>query len=70
MQFIARHNEFYFQFQKLANNYNQIVKVVNAPSGALYYNKEKVDKDKAEVLFGQKMLELFDKYGQWMLYLD
>ena len=36
-----------------------------SPSGALYYNK-----DKAEVLFGQKMLELFDKYGQWMLYLD
>ena len=30
-----------------------------SPSGALYYNKEKVDKDKAEVLFGQKMLELF-----------
>ncbi|WP_417000189.1 hypothetical protein [Alistipes putredinis] len=30
VQFIARHNEFYFQFQKLANNYNQIVKVVNA----------------------------------------
>ena len=29
-QFIARLNEFYFQFQKLANNYNQIVKVVNA----------------------------------------
>ena len=29
-RFIARHNEFYFQFQKLANNYNQIVKVVNA----------------------------------------
>ena len=41
-----------------------------SPSGALYYNKEKVDKDKAEVLFGQKMLELFDKYGQWMVYLD
>ncbi len=41
-----------------------------SPSGALYYNKEKVDKDKSEVLFGQKMLELFDKYGQWMLYLD
>ena len=38
-----------------------------SPSGALYYNKEKVDKDKAKVLFGQ---ELFDKYGQWMLYLD
>ena len=30
VQFIARLNEFYFQFQKLANNYNQIVKVVNA----------------------------------------
>ena len=28
------------------------------------YNKEKVDKDEAEVLFWQKMLEPFDKYGQ------
>ena len=117
VQFVARLNDFYFQFQKLANNYNQVVKAINShfsnvaiphqvrtigaaderikspqyrdsepcktscgmvanirsgpsPNGALYYNKEKVDKDKAEVLFGQKMLELFDKYGQWMLYLD
>ena len=30
MQFIARLNDFYFQFQKLANNYNQIVKVINS----------------------------------------
>ena len=30
VQFIARLNDFYFQFQKLANNYNQIVKAVNA----------------------------------------
>ena len=29
-QFIARLNDFYFQFQKLANNYNQIVKVINS----------------------------------------
>ena len=29
VQFIARLNDFYFQFQKLANNYNQIVKVIN-----------------------------------------
>ncbi len=29
-QFIARLNDFYFQFQKLGNNYNQIVKAVNA----------------------------------------
>ena len=29
-QFVARLNGFYFQFQKLANNYNQIVKAVNA----------------------------------------
>ncbi len=28
-QFIARLNDFYFQFQKLGNNYNQIVKAVN-----------------------------------------
>ena len=29
-QFVARLNDFYCQFQKLGNNYNQIVKVVNA----------------------------------------
>ena len=29
-QFIARLNDFYFQFQKLANNYNQVVKVINS----------------------------------------
>ena len=28
--FIARLNDFYFQFQKLGNNYNQIVKAINA----------------------------------------
>ena len=30
VQFIARLNDFYFQFQKLGNNYNQIVKVINS----------------------------------------
>ena len=35
-----------------------------SPSGALYYNKEKVDKDEAEVLLWQKMLEPFDRYGR------
>ena len=30
VQFITRLNDFYFQFQKLANNYNQIVKVINS----------------------------------------
>ena len=30
VQFVARLNDLYFQFQKLANNYNQIVKVVNS----------------------------------------
>ena len=35
-----------------------------SPGGALRYNKEKVDKDEAEVLFWQKMLEPFDKYGR------
>ena len=28
-QFVARLNEFYFQFQRIGNNYNQIVKVIN-----------------------------------------
>lgn len=36
----------------------------SSPGGALYYNKEKVDKDEAEVLLWQKMLEPFDKYGR------
>ena len=35
-----------------------------SPSGALYYNKEKVDKDEAEVLLWQKMLEPYDKCGR------
>ncbi|WP_278339143.1 hypothetical protein, partial [Alistipes putredinis] len=30
VQFIARLNDFYFQFQKLGNNYNQVVKAINA----------------------------------------
>lgn len=30
----------------------------------MYYNKEKVDKDEAEVLLWQKMLEPFGKYGR------
>ena len=30
VQFVARLNDFYFQFQKLANNYNQVVKVINS----------------------------------------
>ncbi len=29
-QFVARLSDFYFQFQKLANNYNQVVKAINA----------------------------------------
>ena len=35
-----------------------------SPGGALRYNKEKLDKDEAEVLFWQKMLEPFDKHGR------
>ena len=30
VQFVAQLNDFYFQFQKLGNNYNQIVKAINA----------------------------------------
>ena len=36
----------------------------SSPGGALYYNKEKVDRDEAGVLYWQKMLEPFDKYGR------
>ena len=37
----------------------------SSPGGALYYNKEKADKGEAEVLFRQKMLEPFDRYGRF-----
>ncbi len=30
VQFMARLNDFYYQFQRIGNNYNQIVKAVNA----------------------------------------
>ena len=30
VQFIARLNDFYFQFQRIGANYNQVVKVINA----------------------------------------
>ena len=36
----------------------------SSPGGALYYNKEKVDKDEAEVLLWQKMREPYDKCGR------
>ena len=36
----------------------------SSPGGALYYNKEKVDRDEAEVIYWQKMLEPFDKHGR------
>ena len=36
----------------------------SSPGGALRYNKEKVDRDEAEVLLWQKMLEPFDKHGR------
>ena len=35
----------------------------SSSGGALYYNKAKGDKDEAEVLYWQKMLEPFDEYG-------
>lgn len=36
----------------------------SSPGGALYYNKEKTDRNEAEVLLWHKMLEPFDKYGR------
>ena len=37
------------------------IRSCSSPGGVLRYNKEKVDKDEAEVLFWQKMPESFDK---------
>ena len=36
----------------------------SSPGGALHYNKEKVDRDEAEILYWQKMLEPFDIHGR------
>ncbi len=36
----------------------------SSPGGVLYYNKEKVDRNEAEVLLWHRMLEPFDKYGR------
>ena len=36
----------------------------SSPGGALYYNKEKVDKNEAEAPLWQKMLEPYDKRGR------
>ena len=30
VQFIARLNDFYFQFQRIGHNYNQVMKAINA----------------------------------------
>ena len=30
VQFLARLNDFYYRFQRIGNNYNQIVKAINA----------------------------------------
>lgn len=40
------------------------IKSGSSPGGALYYNKEKVDKGEAEVLLFQKMLEPYDRNGR------
>ena len=36
----------------------------SSPGGALHYNKEKVDRDEAKILYWQQMLEPFDKHGR------
>ena len=40
------------------------IRLGSSPSGALHYNKAKGDKDEAEVLYWQKVLEPFDEYGR------
>lgn len=30
MEFVARLNDFYYQFQRIGNNYNQVVRAINA----------------------------------------
>ena len=36
----------------------------SSPGGALHYNKEKVDRDEAKILYWQQTLEPFDKHGR------
>ena len=69
VQFIARLNDFYFQFQKLGNNYNQIVKVINAhfSNVAIPHQIAALEQRMRELkAFSIKILNLAKQAKEWL----
>ena len=69
VQFVARLNDFYFQFQKLANNYNQIVKVINAhfSNVAIPHQIAALEQRMRELkAFSIKILNLAKQAKEWL----
>ena len=68
-QFVARLNDFYFQFQKLANNYNQIVKAVNShfSNVAIPHQIAALEQRMRELkAFSIKILNLAKQAKEWL----
>ena len=68
-QFIARLNDFYFQFQKLGNNYNQIVKAINShfSNVAIPHQIAALEQRMRELkAFSIKILNLAKQAKEWL----
>ena len=69
VQFVARLNDFYSQFQKLANNYNQIVKAVNShfSNVAIPHQIAALEQRMRELkAFSIKILNLAKQAKEWL----
>ena len=69
VQFVARLNDFYFQFQKLANNYNQVVKAINShfSSVAIPHQIAALEQRMRELkAFSIKILNLAKQAKEWL----
>lgn len=69
VQFIARLNDFYFQFQKLGNNYNQIVKAINShfSNVAIPHQIAALEQRMRELkAFSIKILNLAKQAKEWL----
>ena len=69
VQFIARLNDFYFQFQKFGNNYNQIVKAINShfSNVAIPHQIAALEQRMRELkAFSIKILNLAKQAKEWL----
>ena len=69
VQFIARLNDFYFQFQRVAQNYNQVVKAINAhfSNVAIPHQIAALEQRMRELkAFSIKILNLAKQAKEWL----